>query len=63
MFHFEVRFALFFFSKAQGNCAFNYIKKRRNIIHSTIALLAEARNKHIETNCCPVVFRIVAVFL
>jgi hypothetical protein len=39
-----------FFSKAQGNCAFNYIKKRRNIIHSTIALLTEARNKHKETN-------------
>jgi hypothetical protein len=40
----------FFFSKAQGNCAFNYIKKRKNIIHSTIMLLTEARNKHKETN-------------
>jgi hypothetical protein len=39
-----------FFSKTQGNCAFNYIKKRKNIIHSTITLLTEARNKYKETN-------------
>jgi hypothetical protein len=39
----------FFSLESAGNCAFNYIKKR-NIIHSTLALLTEARNKHKETN-------------
>jgi hypothetical protein len=39
-----------FFSRKRRNCAFNYIKKRKNIIHSTIALLTEAGNKHKETN-------------